>query len=331
LSEMPPTATFGYTATQHVNEKWKGRNTHTSSDAPPNGFRDPELLLDVSHVLHFSHSEDDEDVERKFAAGRKSNGDVDQDGRRYYFFGAPYYRGKGSNGTNSSKKGYPANHPFLKPALKIKLAPSAVSDIQKARPEMWDWKNGDKAEDIAKKFPTIDVTWDASAVGGTGGELLLTPGYQYTLVAEVSMWPVIRRPMALADFFEHYESFDYSVSTDAVTKHRLSSLQKRQAILHVKVIFAVAESTVREHNMPFEKFLTGASAAAVYFALGVYALWFIQACGCKRQKYHAWAFEQARLKEAEMAQNDEKPGDEVSAQESKDELRKVARAKDELS
>jgi hypothetical protein len=296
IKAMPPTQHFTYSTTQFMNNKWNGRNDVTPDSAPINGKRAPELSLEVSHIFHYSHSADDELVEVKLANGRQPNGDVDQTNVTHLFFGAPYYRGKGEQGSQSHQKGFPSNNAFVKTSLQIKLAPTALDDTMKSRPHGWFWRSSDvlKKEQL-DKFPVISVNWDPSAIGGSKGQVLLEPGWRYKFTADVTMWPVLYQPRFFPSYFEYYYAFGYRVNDNSVEKFKLDYFHKHEAVVHMVVQFSPEEDLIKAHNLIFDDFTVNIMAAFGYFAIGGSLLTAIQICSRKKDHYHEWAKEQTNI------------------------------------
>jgi hypothetical protein len=152
--------------------------------------------MQVSHVYHFSHALLDDDTENLMAEGMPASKDTTQTGASKLYTGAEAYRGRGRKGSPSAEAAFPANAPFLESTMTFFLAPEALDDVMHCKSQYWV-PNRAWAKERLDTFRTFNVTWDYSLVGGSSGQLLLEPGYLYTLKA-VSKPVALNRPKLAA-------------------------------------------------------------------------------------------------------------------------------------
>jgi hypothetical protein len=178
-ADMPPTHVFSFATEMYANNKWLYDGKSWSGYSRPDDGKYPaEYHLQISHIYHFSHALIDDDAENQMAEGMPASKDATQTGASKLYTGAEAYRGRGRRGSPSAEAAFPATAPFLESTMTFFLAPEALDDVMDCKSQYWvperDW-----VKERLDTFPTFNVTWDYSLVGGSAGQLLLEPGYLY--------------------------------------------------------------------------------------------------------------------------------------------------------
>lgn len=148
----------------------------------------------MEHRYYFAHDRDDDSAEKKFASMGRSGGDTTQDQRRLSYTGATNVRGKAAAGTRADTDNVPANNPFLNATATLDFRSVAAEYVATCKAKHWEGTGYDKGliKRILKTFEPRKITWDTSTVGGSAGQLLLEPGFGYTLTATIGIFPKYR-------------------------------------------------------------------------------------------------------------------------------------------
>lgn len=210
-----------------------------------------EYTYGFSHIYTFSHALIDDEVENQMAEGMPPTKNTNQDGVKYIYTGATKYRGLGKTNSSSSNSGFPANVPFLESTLRFKLAPEAVEDILDCKSQYWvldkDWIERTLKEGFPEDF---EVAWDYGLVGGSNKQLMLEPGYLYTLAATISIIPVQKKDRFEAVWANKWVAGGQESQT--VTRVRTDYFHRREAQVKYEITFDTGAVEYTEtHNMPF--------------------------------------------------------------------------------
>ena len=148
----------------------------------------------MEHRFYFAHDRDDDSAEKKFAQAGRSGGDTTQDQRKLSYTGATNVRGKAASGTIADTDYVPANNPFLNATATLDLRSVAADYIITCKAKHWESTAFDKGliKKVLNTFEPRKITWDTSTVGGSAGQILLEPGFGYTLTATIGIFPKYR-------------------------------------------------------------------------------------------------------------------------------------------
>jgi hypothetical protein len=140
------------------------------------------------------------------------------------------------------------------------LAPEALDDVMNCKAKYWiptrEW-----AQARLNNFPSFNVSWDYSLVGGSNGQLLLEPGYKYTLTAVVSVSPYFSQGR-----FEmvYIEDFKHKVISTTVEKVKTDYFTRREArVTYVIQFDDSAFEWIVTHNYPVSAFLSDILALTI--------------------------------------------------------------------
>ena len=96
---------------------------------------------------------------------------------------------------------------------------------------MWD---RDWIKDRLKTFPKFLVQWDYSLIGGSGSQLLLEPGYLYTLTAVVSVMPIFTKGRLERTLIDTWK---YKIHSTSVSRVRTDYFHRREAQVTYSIEF----------------------------------------------------------------------------------------------
>ena len=85
----------------------------------------------------------------------------------------------------------------------------------------WPHYSRDKIQKLLDTFPSFNVSWDYSLVGGSNNQLMLEPGYLYTLTAVVSVVPIHQQDRLERVSIDTWRSKTLSTSVERVVSHLL--------------------------------------------------------------------------------------------------------------
>eukprot|EP00003_Mantamonas_plastica_P015197 TRINITY_DN258_c0_g1_i3.p1 TRINITY_DN258_c0_g1~~TRINITY_DN258_c0_g1_i3.p1 ORF type:complete len:741 (-),score=251.00 TRINITY_DN258_c0_g1_i3:724-2946(-) len=229
IRDMPPTAVMSWTQTMPINDVWDiSKGTVSEKAEWVSSVQEPETSFEFRDTFHFMYDPDAEDVNTRFASNVKTGGDYNQDGEQRYYNGALDYRGLGAGISNTPKVALiPANPPYLKSQLHLRLRSDALKSIMEQKPTDWPTTEAALKTLLEKNFTDTSISFQLTNVGGyTDSQTIpLEPGYLYTMEADV-----IVKPKYVTDVLDSkvMTAWQTVVQRTAVSRTELDYFQRSQ-------------------------------------------------------------------------------------------------------
>ena len=291
LDVMPPTHQFSYQTRKPINGIWNMRDGDRGIDRPEG----PAFNFEVEHRYMFAHDRYDDSAEQKFSQGGKSGGDTTNEQDRLVYTGARNVRGKGAKGSKSDTRNVPANNPYLETKATLDFRDVAAEFLVGCNAVhyetgLWE-RDGDTSicEQIClpadtKRFKETlmthpdyalkrEITWDTTVVGGSkeGTQILLEPGYGYTLSATVGIYPTYQTLQYFG--LTRIIGFGSFVSGQTVERRELDYLERQEAtVTYVITLMDDVNQNFWVHKSAFDT-ITAQLAAAARRPTLHWALW----------------------------------------------------------
>jgi len=283
---MPPTGKFDYEVTTPVNFKWGSYGAGRSLAGQGAHENLPETQFDTSIVFHFNYDKENMEADRVFSGLRRTDEDVDQTGEMMgeYAGGRQFASTSAGNQTDYPEAGlFPASLPYLRSDLQLRIQKGAAAAVmtmlsaKKAASKEVPCCFPDTLADIEASlvlFPTVNITWDLTSVGGSTMEkgLPLAPQQGYTLSATIEVFPTYTYDSFMGEALSaaaKYKSWSVQVKGTSITSTSLGPEYTNKAIVRYVIDFeASAKPVLQRINFTFQDFILAVASAFACVAIG---------------------------------------------------------------
>ncbi|KAL9649625.1 hypothetical protein ABK040_003302 [Willaertia magna] len=280
IKQMPPSYSLLYSHVWQINNKWENISFLTN-DLITNA-NTPEYVINFEHEYYFQHDGTMDEIDSKFSGNMKTTGDINQNGDTLFFNGKLYYMGA------SADPSIPANSPILKTEVTLDVSPFVVNDILNNKDALMDnfyfntirtsgtyrnmnsLKPADIKAFVKDKLKDVTIQWDIAALpkGNLNGQIILSPGYKYTLYATLKISTVYTTgSFGNTDI----DNIFISVVSSSVTTQKLDYIDRNKCIVNYQITIDLPQSkqVILSVDYTFLSFLTDLSASFGVLSIGL--------------------------------------------------------------